>query len=336
MVTIRMIAKKCGCSTATVSKALNGAPDVSAETTERIRKAASEMGYMPNSAARALKTSRSYNFGVLFEDATNSGLTHEFFSHILENFKHRAEELGYDISFISDHLGGREISFTEHARYRNCDGVVIASVEYNDPAVVELANSGIPVVAIDYIFDNCGSVVSDNVQGMHDLVTYIHSMGHTRIAFIHGEDTAVTRNRVAGFYRTCKELGIDVPEEYVVSGFYHDPASAGQLTKKLLELKNRPTCILYPDDVSYMGGLNELEKHGLSVPEDISAVGYDGIQISQILRPKLTTLQQDAARMGISAAEELAKAVEEGKLYIPGRIVIPGSVLPGGTVKKIN
>ena len=336
MVTIRMIAKKCGCSTATVSKALNGAPDVSIDTAERIRKAASEMGYMPNSAARALKTSRSYNFGVLFEDATNSGLTHEFFSHILENFKHRAEELGYDISFISDHLGGREISFTEHARYRNCDGVVIASVEYNEPAVVELANSGIPVVAIDYVFDNCGSVVSDNVQGMHDLVSYIHSMGHTKIAFIHGEDTAVTRNRIAGFYRTCKELGIEIPDEYVISGFYHDPESAGQMTKKLLELKNRPTCILYPDDVSYIGGLAELEKQGLSVPEDISAAGYDGIQISQMLSPKLTTLQQNTALLGTCAAEELAKAVEEGKLYIPGRIVIPGKVLPGATVKKIN
>jgi len=336
MVTIRMIAKKCGCSTATVSKALNGAPDVSAETAERIRKAAAEMGYMPNSAARALKTSRSFNFGVLFEDATNSGLTHEFFSHILENFKHRAEELGYDISFISDRLGGRDISYTEHARYRNCDGVVIASVEYNDPAVVELANSGIPVVAIDYVFDNCGSVVSDNVQGMHDLVAYIHSLGHTKIAFIHGEDTAVTRNRVAGFYRTCKDLGIEVPDEYVVSSFYHDPGSAAQMTRQLLELKNRPTCILYPDDVSYVGGLNALEKLGLSVPEDISAAGYDGIYISQILRPKLTTLQQDAAQMGIRAAEELAKAVEEGKLYIPGRIVIPGKVIPGGTVRKIK
>ena len=123
MVTIKMIAQKCGYSVATVSKALNGAPDISAETAEFIRKTAGEMGYMPNSAARALKTTRTHNFGVLFEDNTNSGLTHEFFSHILESFKHRAEELGYDISFISDHLGGRDISYTEHARYRSCDGV---------------------------------------------------------------------------------------------------------------------------------------------------------------------------------------------------------------------
>ena len=143
MVTIKMIAKECGFSIATVSKALNGAPDISAETKETIRKVASQMGYTPNSAARMLKTSRSYNFGVLFEDQANKGLTHSFFSHILNSFKHRAEELGYDISFISDHMGGQEISYVDHARYRNCDGVVIASVDYTEHAVVDLANSDI-------------------------------------------------------------------------------------------------------------------------------------------------------------------------------------------------
>lgn len=336
MVTIRMIAKKCGCSTATVSKALNGAPDVSAETAERIRTAASEMGYIANAAARALKTSRSHNFGVLFEDATNSGLTHEFFSRILNSFKHRAEELGYDISFISDRLGGRDISYAEHARYRNCDGVLIASIEYTDPGVLELVNSGIPVVTIDYIFENCGSVQSDNLQGMHDLVTYIHSLGHRKIAFIHGEDTAVSKLRIASFYRTCRELGLEVPEEYVISAFYHDPATSAHATRKLLELKDRPTCIIYPDDISYIGGMNELEKQGLSVPEDICTAGYDGIKFSQLLRPRLTTLQQDAVTLGASAAEELARAVEEGKLYIPSRIMVPGTVLPGGTVRKID
>lgn len=336
MVTIRMIAQKCGCSTATVSKALNGAPDVSAETARRIRKTASEMGYTPNAAARSLKTSRSHSFGVLFEDATNSGLTHEFFSTILNSFKRRAEELGYDICFISDRLGRQEISYLEHARYRNCDGVLIASVEFGDPAVSELMASDIPVVAIDYVHDNCGSVQSDNPQGMADLVKHIYSMGHRKIAFIHGEETAVTKLRVASFYRACRELGLDIPEEYVIPAFYHDPTTSGRLTRQLLEGKDPPTCILYPDDISYIGGMYEIEKMGLSIPEDISTAGYDGIKLSQLFRPKLTTLHQDAEAMGIRAAEELARAVEEGKLYIPNRIMIPGSVYTGGTVKKIQ
>lgn len=335
MVTIKMIAKKCGYSLATVSKALNDAPDVSADTKELIRKTAAEMGYMPNSAARALKTSRSHNFGVLMEDATNSGLTHEFFSRILESFKNRAKELGYDISFISDRLDGREISYAEHARYRNCDGVLIAVVDYTDPSVLELVNSGISVVSIDYIFDKCSSVQSDNVQGMHDLVHYVYDLGHRKIAFVHGEDTAVTRQRVASFYRTCRELELEIPGEYVIPGFFHDPAISAIATRKLLELKDPPTCILYPDDISYLGGMSEIERMGLSIPEDISAAGYDGIQMCQFLRPRLTTLKQDAERMGQLAAEELAKAVEEGKYYIPNRLVVPGTVLPGSTVKKV-
>ena len=336
MVTIKMIAKKCGYSVATVSKAINGAPDISTETRDFIRKVADEMGYMPNAAARMLKTSRSYNFGVLFEDAANRGLTHIFFSHILNGFKRRAEELGYDISFISDRMGGRDISYVEHARYRNCDGVMIASVDYSEPGVVELVSSGIPVVTIDYVFDNCASVVSDNVGGVAQLVNYVYSMGHRKIAFAHGEDGAVTRNRVASFCRTCQELKLQVPEEYLVPCIYLNAATAEAATRKLMELPNPPTCIIYADDLSYFGGLNALEQMGLSVPEDISAVGYDGADVTQMFRPRLTTIRQDAEGMGQLAAEELARAVEEGRSYIPSRIVVPGELLTGETVKKIK
>lgn len=335
MVTIRMIAERCGCSAATVSKALNGASDVNAETARRIRETAGKMGYTPNAAARALKTSRTNNFGVLFYDSTESGLTHEFFAKILNSFKRRAEDLGYDISFLSNRLGGQDVSYVEHARYRNYDGVVICSGFFNDPRIQELAESGIPLVTIDYSFEGCGSILSDNVQGMQDLVTYIFHQGHRRIAYIYGEDTAVTRNRVASFYRTCKQLGLEIPDEYVVRGAYHSPDNSAELTKKLLALPEPPTCIIYPDDFSYLGGRNVLEKMGLKIPEDISVAGYDGIDLGQNLRPRLTTLQQDAEAMGIAAADELVKTVEEGKLYIPRRIRIPGKLLPGSSVKKL-
>lgn len=336
MITIKMIAKQCGYSTATVSKAINGAPDISAETTEYIRKVAAEMGYMPNAAARALKTSRSYSFGVLFEENANRGLTHSFFSHILNSFKRRSGELGYDITFISDRLGGRSISYTEHARYRNCDGVMIAAVDYTEHAVTDLVNSSIPVVTVDCIFENCGSVISDNVSGMRELVTHIYRMGHRRIAYIHGEDSAVTRHRIASFYRTCMELGVQVPDEYVQQGIYLNAGAAELATRKLLQLPEPPTCILYPDDISYIGGMNEIERMGLSVPDDISAAGYDGIDIGQMIRPRLTTVKQDAERMGEAAAEELVRAVEEGRQYIPGRITVPGTLLTGETVKDLN
>ena len=101
MVTLKQIANACGVSVASVSKALNQAPDIGIETAERIRRTARELGYYPNSAARALKTNRTYNIGVLFDDDTHVGLTHEYFSHVLNAVKNGAERRGYDVTFIS-------------------------------------------------------------------------------------------------------------------------------------------------------------------------------------------------------------------------------------------
>jgi len=129
---------------------------------------------------------------------------------------------------------------------------------------------------------------------------------------------------------------VEIPDGYLIPSIYTDPDAAAAHTRTLLSLPDPPTCILYPDDISYIGGMNEIEKQGLSIPEDISAVGYDGSYVSQLIRPRLTTLKQDADRMGELAAEELAKAVEEGRSYIPGRVVVSGELLIGKTVKKLN
>ncbi len=336
MVTLKQIASHCGVSVASVSKALNHAPDISAETAEKIRKTARELGYYPNSAARALKTNRTYNIGVLFDDDSHVGLTHEYFSHVLNAVKNGAERRGYDVTFISKNLDPHRMSYLEHCKYRNVDGVVIANVDFTDPAVMELVNSDIPVVTIDYMFDSRSAVISDNVQSMHDLVQYVYSMGHRKIAFISGEGTAVTRSRVASFHRTCRELGLTIPEEYMISAIYHDPKSSGRATRELLSLKVPPTCILYPDDISILGGMTEIERQGLRVPEDISIVGFDGIPLSRVLRPKLTTLCQDSETLGAKAAQLLIEAIEEPKLFVPQLVMVPGEVQTGGTVKKIE
>lgn len=335
MVTLKMIAKACGVSVATVSKALNGAPDISAETSSRIQKAASEMGYIPCAAAQYLKTSRSHNFGVIFDDGTSSGLTHEHFAHILDGFKRRAEALGYDITLISDQPGPWGSDYVTHVRFRNCDGVAVLVADNAGPSVQELVRVGIPVVSVDYHFESCSCIESDNVQGMHDLVQYVYSQGHRRIGAIFGDDNAVTRARMSSFFHTCSELGLEIPGEYVISGIYHESQSSARATQQLMTLPEPPTCILYPDDFSFFGGKQELERMGLSIPEDVSATGYDGISIGKVLRIPLTTVQQDTAAIGAAVAEELARAVEEGRGYLPGTQVIPCSLIPGGTVRKI-
>ena len=334
MTTIRMVAQACGCSVATVSKAINGAEDVNRETAARVRRVARELGYLPNAAARALKTSRSYCFGVVFRDSNNIGLAHGFFSSLLNGFKSRAEELGYDIFFISDRLGERRIGYAEHARYRNCDGVLIANDTFDGERVQELVRSGIPSVVIDCKLEHCGSVQSDNFQGMRDLVEYIHSLGHRRIAFVHGDDTLVTRTRIQSFRQTCQELHIDIPKNYIVPARYCETAPCEAATRTLLALDMPPTCIIYPDDLAYIGGRNEIYRQGFRIPEDISCAGYDGIELSQILRPRLTTLRQDGTLMGVCAAEELVRMATSGGDYQPQEYLIPGTLLTGETVGR--
>ena len=222
MPSLKDLAKECGVSVATVSKALNDQPDIAPATRERIRAAARRVGYLPNAAARALKTNRTYNLGVLFVDEKQSGLTHEYFSAVLDSFKVEAEKRGYDITFINHNISGKSMSYLEHCHYRGVDGVVIACVNFYDPQVVELVNGDVPVVTIDHVFNNRMAILSDNVVGTKALVQQAWACGHRRIAFIHGEKTAVTENRLAGFYQACEELGLKVPEEYVRCGVYHD------------------------------------------------------------------------------------------------------------------
>ena len=333
MVSMKDIARCCGVSVATVSKALNGQPDIGEETRAKICAVAQEMGYMTNSAARALKTNRTYNLGVLFVDERRSGLTHEYFSAVLESFKVEAENHGYDITFINHNVGGKPTSYLQHCLYRGVDGVVIACVDFNDPRVRELVDSGLPLVTIDHVFNNRLAVVSDNVSGVEELVRYVYGKGHRKIAFLHGERTTVTQNRLTGFYRACEELGLEIPEEYIRECVYHDPDRCAQETRALLALPDRPTCILFPDDYSYIGGMNVLTEAGLKIPEDISAVGYDGIHLAKVLR--LTTYSQNTAQLGRTAAERLISLIEKPKTTLIDRIMIPGGFLEGSSVKEI-
>ena len=337
MVSMKDVSAACGVSVATVSKALNGQPDIGEETREHIRQVAKEMGYFPNSAAKALKTNRTCNLGVLFTDESRSGLTHDYFAHVLEGFKNAAEEKGYDITFINSCKSRpNKMSYLEHARYRGFDGVVIACVDFDDPQVEELVRSSLPVVTIDHLFHNRSAIVSDNVKGMRDLIRYIHDMGHRRIAYIHGADSAVTQNRLSSFYKTCEELGISVPPEYVREAPYRDTKETYAETEKLLDLKEPPTCIVYPDDFSCFGGINAISERGLKIPDDVSIAGYDGIGIAMQFKPRLTTIIQDTERLGREAAVKLISLIENPKATITEQIIVPGKVFSGESVKKME
>lgn len=329
MVTIKMIAEKCGLSVAAVSRALNYQPGVGAERAEQVRRIAQEMGYVPNAAARELKTNRSNIIGVLYHNR----LAHEFFSVVLEGIHEEAERHGYGIIFLNSHP---HVSYYEHARQRRCAGVVVAQDIFDHDSVMTLMGSSIPTVAIENPYPGGTTISTDNVGAMQEIVHYLHNRGHQRIALIHGQSCQVTQERMAGFFRGCRECGITIPDEYVRASCFRTPDIASEVTRELLALPKPPTCIIYPDDVSYLGGMAEIERQGLSIPGDVSCVGFDGVSMSQALRPRLTTYYQDAEMMGCLAAREVISAIEDPRCYVPRTISVSGRLLEGDTVRDLN
>lgn len=337
MVSMKDIAAACGVSVATVSKALNDHNDIGEHTKERVRRAAKKLGYYPNASARALKTNRTYNLGVLYKEESGSGLMHDYFSEILENFRNTAENGGYDITFLSNSKKREDrMSYLEHTIYRGMDGVLIAVADYSDPEVVELLASDLPVVTVDYVFNGRISVMSDNVTGMEALLSYVYAQGHREIAYIYGEESMVTTNRLSAYHRFHEKKGITVREEFLQKGKYRDSHTAGVLTSELLELVHPPTCILYADDFSAIGGMNVIKNKGLRIPEDISIAGYDGITMASQLEPQLTTYRQDTIRIGCLAAKQLISLVENPKATPISQYMMNGALIAGGSVAKLS
>lgn len=337
MVSMKDIAAACGVSVATVSKALNDHNDIGGETKEKIRCAAKELGYYPNSSARALKTNRTYNLGVLYKEESESGLTHDYFSQILENFRNTAENGGYDITFLSNSKKRKDqMSYLEHAIYRGMDGVLVAVADYRNPEVMELLASALPVVTVDYVYNDRIAVLSDNIAGMENLLSYIYAQGHREIAYIYGEESLVTTNRLSAYYRFHEKKGMSVREELLQKGKYRDSHTAGVLTNQILEQPSPPTCILYADDFSAIGGMNAIKNKGLRIPEDISIAGYDGIAMASQLEPRLTTYRQDTVGIGSIAAKQLISLIENPKATPISQYMMNGELLTGGSVAAIQ
>lgn len=336
MSSIKDIAKMCGVSVATVSKALNDKADIGEETKKKIKEVAREMGYFPQYYARAIRMNKSFNIGVLFMDEAMSGLTHDYFANILNSFKVTAESKGYDITFINSSKKLKKgKSYLEHCRYRGVDGVVIACIHFENPEVIELLESDIPVVTVDHKFNGRIAVLSNNFVGMRQLVDYIISMGHEKIAYIFGDDTSVTTQRLESFRKTMKAHGLKIPEEYLISSEYRNLKKAEKYTKQLLELPNPPTCIIYSDDYSAVGGIGQIHAMGRNIPEDISVAGFDDIFIAGQLRPRLTTVFQDTEKIGKKAAEKLIALIEK-KTVSMKPVVVNTELREGASIKKIT
>lgn len=334
-VTMKQLSEYCGISASAVSKALNNYSDVSEETRQRVLEAAEKLGYRPSAIARGLKTGRSFTLGVVYYENSGSGMTHNYFSPVLEAFKAEAEKQGFDITFISSDLRAaskQPMTYLEHARYRNVDGVCMVCCDFSRPQALELLKSDMPVVTIDSPFPGRLCVSSENAEGMRMLTKYVLSRGHRRIAYVYGAPSQSTKERLEAFTRTMREAGCPIPDKYMVESLFHNPQETRHAVKRLLNLNPRPTCILMPDDFSALGGMDAIALAGLKIPEDISIAGFDGVRMLQMCRPRITTVMQDTARIGQEAANALILAIRHPARAPKGETRIPTRLLPGETV----
>ncbi|MCK9169868.1 MAG: LacI family transcriptional regulator [Treponema sp.] len=336
MITLKDIAKECGVSFSTVSKALKGSPEIGAETIKIVQQKAQEMSYHPNLAARTLRTNRTYDIGVIFEDQTGSGLQHQYFATIFSSLQMTAMSQGFDVTFMgSPNTAG--FDYFAHCKYRNFDGVAILATKFDRPDIQQLIKSDIPTVTLDYISDRDHSaVMNDNNAGMNALLEYIFLKRHTRIAVIHGEATHVTEERIASFQKFTRIRGIKIPESYILQGIYHDPVTSGEATEILLGLPLPPTCIMYPDDFAALGGIRVLNKHKLIIGKDISITGYDGIMLTSMLTPPLTTYMQNGSLIGKLIAEHLIDEIEKTDSCLPSHSIVSGKLIRGASVSTLS
>ena len=278
-----------------------------------------------------------YNLGIIFRDEKSIGITHPFFSVVLNAFKNEAEAHGYDVTFINHEISGEKMSFLDHCRYRRVDGVCLVCINFNTDEVQELVESEIPCVTIDHRFKKAAAVFSDNENGVNMLVDHAVSLGHRRIAFIRGHNNSiVTTTRIKQFQSAMQYHGLPIPEEYLQSGLYNDIALTRKIVIRLMRLPEPPTCILLPDDYCYFGAQDAARKLDLRIPEDISFAGYDGISLTQSLSPALTTIHQDCLALGTESARKLISVIEQPDKKINRVSIYPVKLIPGGTIAEVK
>jgi LacI family transcriptional regulator len=336
MSTIYDIAKVCGLSPATVSKALSGASDVSVATRNKIRQAASRMDYIPDGRAKGLSENRSWTIGILCQDGYELGLRHYLFAAILESFKNVVERHGYDIVFISNQVGKMGLSYYGHCRYRKTDGVFIFNTDFSSKDTIELIQSDIPKIAIDYSDLSIGCVMTDCEKSMALLYKHLFNLGHRNIVYMHGEACYITNLRIHAFKKAMERKGQIMGPDNLIQSKYYSIQGGYISMNEVLSRSNRPTAVIVSDDYSAIGAIEAVQDAGLSVPDDMSIVGFDGIEITQLSSPSITTIRQDTVGMGAKAAECLIKQIlglDTGKK--PENIILEPQLLIGNSSKHI-
>lgn len=313
-VTLKTIAKATGFSITTVSRALAGYPDVSAETREVIQKTAHELEYYPNLTARQLQKQRTDTIGIILP-VSGPRFADPYFSLILAGIGDELANSGVDILISTRAPGAEELKAYRYlVEGQRVDGIVVIRTRLEDERIAYLAQRSFPFVVfgrtaldLDYVY-----IDEDGEDGTYELVRHLAGLGHERIAYIAApQDLNFGFNRFKGFQRAMNDSGLEIRNEYVEIGDL--TRRGGQAAgERLLAQRILPTAIIAANDLMALGVMNTAQTKGLRIGRDVSLAGFDDIPTAEDLG--LTTLNQPIYPIGRQLSQMLIAVIEEQEL----------------------
>lgn len=331
--TIADIALRAGVSKVAVSYALNDRPGVSPTTRAAIKAIAEEIGWQPNSAARALTRARAETVGLALSRPARMLGVEPFFMELISGIESELSARG--CALLLQMVSGPRQELEVYRRWwgeGRVDGIFLADLREPDPRVTGVAGLGLPAVAIGHpsAAGPLTPVWSDDAAALRDTWSYLHALGHRRVARVAGlAELTHTLLRDRAQREICADLGLGAP--VVVHTDYSGDEGA-HATRRLVSSPERPTAIVYDNDIMAVAGLSVAQEMGLDVPADLSLVAWDDSQLSQVVRPPLTALGRDVAAYGALAARTLLTLVTEGAAEgredATARLVPRGSTAP--------
>jgi DNA-binding LacI/PurR family transcriptional regulator len=313
------VAKAANVSIQTVSAVVNGKPEITQETRSRVLAAINQLGYRPYKVARSLRTRSTNSIALILSDITNP-----FFATVVSIAEDYAHSAGYSLILYNTHYDAeRERYYCQTVLERWIDGLLFVATLDRVNGLDMVQKAGVPVVALDRIPDDYvgPSVTLDNVKAGRLAAQHLLELGHIRFAHISGPlDLRLSRERLLGFAETISGHGLD-PGPCVAGDNNWSGASGYRAMQELLALPERPTAVFASNDRMAIGAMRAIAETGLRIPQDISVVGVDDIELAALQNPSLTTVAQSLTDVATQAVNILLEILK-GKDHSQTRVVL--------------
>ncbi|QMV18884.1 substrate-binding domain-containing protein [Granulicella sp. 5B5] len=324
---IKAVAKRANVSTATVSRTINGSAKVSPRTAERVLKSIEELNFYPDTNARALGSGRSNLFGLIISDITNP-----FFPELVKSFEDFAVANGQEVLIANTNYDPERMKLcVRRMLQRKVDGVAVITSEMDEGLVADFSRRHIPLVFLDSADPGPGvsCVRIDYAAGIDAAVDHLIKLGHRRIAFISGPmRLASARVRYKAFMESTARDHLDHNPHLIEEG-NHRVDGGHEAMRRILHSGAKPTAVLASNDLTAIGAMGAITEAGLRVPDDISVVGFDDIQLSAFTMPPLSTVRLPRSEIAKYAFNALLSAMQADiPKPVPGKeyLVLPSFV----------